>query len=125
MDPRRSERVTEAMRIELEEILNYELADPRIRGCAVTEVILSPDGRKAMVRLAARELAGEARESLEALARATGHIRHLLADRLDLFRVPEIQFEADADAGSAERVRSLLRRVRKGRARDRDDAPPQ
>lgn len=122
MDPRRSERVTEAMRIELEEILNYELADPRIRGCAVTEVILSPDGRKAMVRLATRELAGEAGQSMEALARATGHIRRLLADRLDLFRVPEIQFEPDVDAGSAERVRSLLRRVRKGRPRDRDDA---
>jgi ribosome-binding factor A len=51
MDPRRSERLSEALRSELEEILQYELTDPRIDVANVAEVLISPDGKHARVRL--------------------------------------------------------------------------
>ena len=47
MEPHRAERVAEALRSELEEILNYELDDPRMTPVTITEVILTSDGRKA------------------------------------------------------------------------------
>jgi ribosome-binding factor A len=43
MDTHRAERVSEAIREELGEIISYELSDPRIGDAVVTEVLVSPD----------------------------------------------------------------------------------
>ena len=51
MDPRRSERLSEALREELEELISYELTDPRIDVMGVAEVLITPDGKHARVRL--------------------------------------------------------------------------
>ena len=51
MDPRRSERISGMIREELEEILNYELDDPCVGAVIIEEVILSPDGKRALVRV--------------------------------------------------------------------------
>ena len=51
MDPHRNERVSEGLREELDELINYELTDPRVGPAAVSEVHVSPDFRRANVRL--------------------------------------------------------------------------
>ena len=51
MDIHRPERVSEALREELSEMIAYELSDPRIGEAVVTEVLVSPDMRHAQVRL--------------------------------------------------------------------------
>ena len=43
MEGHRAERVTEAIREELGEIIGYEMSDPRIGSATVTEVHVSPD----------------------------------------------------------------------------------
>ena len=93
MESRRSERVSEAIREELEEILNYELTDPRIGTVAVPEVVVASGGRRALVRVAIEGDAKTKKRSMDALEGARGHIRRLLAERVDLFRTPEIEFE--------------------------------
>ena len=50
MDSHRTERVSEALREELGEIIAYELSDPRIGDATVTEVLLSPDMRHAQMQ---------------------------------------------------------------------------
>ncbi len=118
MDQHRTQRVSEAIREELFEIVCYEMADPRIASVDITEVLLSPDLRHARVRL---HLASdeEARErTLEALEGARRYLRRELAERLRLYRVPELHFEADLETAADTRLESLLRRARKGRARD-------
>jgi ribosome-binding factor A len=47
MDARRSERVAEALREELEELITGELTDPRIEVTSVIEVLVAPDARTA------------------------------------------------------------------------------
>lgn len=118
MDPRRSERISGTIRDELEEILNYELEDPRIGAVVIEEVILSPDGKRALVRVTPRGDSAAQTESLEALERARRHIRHLLAERLDVFRMPDVSFEAALAPNAAVKVKQTLRRIRKGRPRD-------
>ncbi len=115
MDPRRSDRVAETIREELEEILNYELDDPRIGSVDVLEVVLRPDGRRAVARVA---FADPSAEALAALVGARGPIRRILAERVDLFRAPDLDFEAAIDPGSAPKMKGLLRRVRKGRPKE-------
>jgi ribosome-binding factor A len=117
MDPRRSERVAEALREELEELLGWEMSDPRIEVSGVAEVLISPDARTARVRLVLPGDQRAQRETLEALGRARGFIRRELSQRVDMFRLPDLQFEAALPGELGSRVPHLLKRVRRGRPR--------
>lgn len=118
MDARRSERIASAIRDELDEILNYELEDPRIGGVVIEEIILSPDGKKALARLTPEGDAKAQNEALEAINGASRHVRNLLAERLSIYRTPDVNFEAAVAPESAVKAASLMRRVRRGRPRD-------
>ncbi|MGH9668033.1 MAG: 30S ribosome-binding factor RbfA [Bryobacteraceae bacterium] len=118
MDPHRAERVSETLKEELEELIGYEMSDPRVARVAVTEVLLSPDFKLARVRLSLSEDPEERKQTLEALEGARHYLRHQLAGRVQIYRVPDLHFEADMPGDLASRARSLLKRVRKGRPRD-------
>ncbi len=121
MDPRRAERVSEALREELAELIGYELKDPRLIGVTVTEVHLTPDGRHARVLVLLPEKTEERGEALAALEHAGHYLRRAVATRLRLFRAPELHFEtADAEAGGG-RVEELLRRIQKQREKTGKD----
>lgn len=115
MDEKRIARVAEAIREELAEIIGFEMSDPRVRGLELSGVVVSHDGEHATVRLA---LSGDGREqkaALAALEGAAGFLRHELAARLDLRRVPALSFTADKHPDADERVEILLKRA--GRSR--------
>jgi len=118
MDNRRAGRVSEALREELGEMISYELSDPRIGDAVVTEVLVSPDMRHAQVRLhMGTDLAAQ-KDTILALEGARRFLRHQLAERLNLFRIPELHFEADVKLAINARMDHLLKRVRRGRPRD-------
>ena len=123
MESRHNERLAETLREELEEIINYELSDPRIGSATVTEVLLAPELRRAMVRLSLSGEAGVQRETLTALQGARRHVRGLLAARLALYRVPELHFEPDLPVELSSRAKHLLKRVRRGRPKDPESLP--
>lgn len=118
MDPRRNERVAESLRNELEEILNYELSDPRVSSVVVTEVLIAPDLKKAHVRLAVKGTPEEQLECLKAIENAKSYIRRLIAERVELYRNPDLYFDSDLPLELRGRENALLRRMRKGRPRD-------
>jgi ribosome-binding factor A len=118
MDPRRTERLSEALRFELDEILNYELDDPRMTSVAVTEVLLAADGKKAHVRLAIQGEALEQEECLKAIEKAKGYIRHLLVERIDMLRIPDLRFDCDLSPELRVKAEALLKRVRRGRPKE-------
>jgi len=118
MAAHRAERVSEALREELGELIGYELSDPRIGEATVTEVLVSPDMKHAQVRLHLASDASAQQETIQALDRARHFLRRQLAERLNLYRVPELHFEADVAASGTARVNQLLKRVRRGRPRD-------
>lgn len=117
MDTHRSKRVSEALREELGELIAYELTDPRIGDATVTEVLVSPDMRHAQIRLHLSPDVAAQRDTIKALDGARHFLRRQLAERLSLYRVPELHFEADV-ANGASRMEYLLKRVRRGRPRD-------
>ncbi|HEX4748282.1 MAG TPA: 30S ribosome-binding factor RbfA [Bryobacteraceae bacterium] len=119
MDSHRAQRISEALREELSELIAYELSDPRIHDAAVTEVLVSPDKRRAQVRLHFQEAAkDQQQETIAALDGARHFLRRQLAERLNLFRVPELHFEADVNSSENGRMENLLKRIRRGRPRD-------
>jgi ribosome-binding factor A len=113
----RSERISEALREELTELIGYELADPRVSSVTVTDVEVSPDKRHAFVRIGVAEGA-DAAEAIAALERAGQFLRREVAVRLELFRVPELHFEADIATELGGRMDHLLKRIKKGRPRE-------
>src|SRR5258708_36691672 len=116
----RVERIAETLRDELSEMIGYELADPRIGSATVTEVTISPDKRHAFVRIRMGPEV-DADETLAALGHASSYLRRELAKRIELYRTPELHFQADIASKLDGRLTHLLRRVKKGRTRDNQD----
>ncbi len=95
MDARRTERVAEALREELAEIIGYEMSDPRLAAVVVTGVAVSRDLRQARVSVIAGGGPIERQAALRALEGARHWIRREVAGRLRLWRIPEFHFQAD------------------------------
>jgi len=123
MDSHRTERLSEALREELAEMIAYELSDPRIGDVTVTEVLVSPDRKHAQVRLHLSDEDRKKQASIQALEGARHFLRRQIAHRLNLFRVPELHFEADVLSTEAGRMEHLLKRIRRGRPRDEEHPP--
>lgn len=116
MEEHRAQRVSEAVREELTELIGFEMDDPRVAGVSVTAAEVSSDMRHAHVKVAAEN--GGEKAALAALDHARNFLRHELAARLNLRRIPELHFAADSHPDADSRIEFLLRRAKRGKARD-------
>jgi ribosome-binding factor A len=116
MDEHRSRRVSEAVREELAEIIGFEMDDPRLADVSVTLVDVSPDMRHAHVKIAVET--GADKKALLGLEHAKNFLRHELAARLNLRRVPDLHFSIDSHPDADDRIDFLLRRAKRSRARE-------
>ena len=107
------ERLREALREEIETMVEGELADPRIGLATVTAVELAEGGRSARILVSVAGSDEECQSSLEGLAAAAGFIRHEVADRLHLRRAPEVFFQLDRSEKVGSRIDELLKRTKK------------
>lgn len=107
------ERLSEALREELETILEGELGDPRIGLASVSALHLAEDGRSAHVMVTVDGDDAEAESTLEGLNAAKAFVRRELADRLRLRRSPELFFQIDRSQKLESRVEELLGRAKK------------
>ena len=115
MDERRKIRMAEAIRDELAELIVYELADPRIQLTGITDVHLSPDGKRADILVHTTGTQSEQTETFEALGTAAGFLRKQLSLRLSLRHVPDLRFRPDSEAASGDRLEVLWKRAQKWR----------
>jgi ribosome-binding factor A len=107
------ERLGEALREEIETIVEGELGDPRIGLETVTGVEMAEDGRSARVLVVVHGTDEECQRSMEGLAAAAAFIRHEVADRLHLRRAPELLFILDRSEKFNARISDLLKRAKK------------
>ncbi len=108
----RTARLTEQIRVEVEEMVIGELKDPRIGSVNVTQLLLSPDLRHARVLVTVEGNDQEQQETLEGLASAAGYVSHEVGRRLQLRRAPEIVFVPDRGAEAELKVEELLRKLK-------------
>ncbi len=107
------ERLGEALREEIETILEGELSDPRIGLVNVSEVQLAADSRSARVLVVVNADDEQASRTMEGLHAATGYIRRELVRRLHLRRAPELIFQLDRSRQYEARIDELLQRTKK------------
>jgi ribosome-binding factor A len=110
---RRSERVAELIRHHVVMLLRA-LGDARLNELVVTGVKLSEDLGIASIYV--RSLVGDddpkrRKSLLAALERAKGRVRHGLAPRIELKKLPELRFFYDTGQDNAARVDELLREI--------------
>jgi ribosome-binding factor A len=107
------ERLGEALREEIETIVEGELGDPRIGLVNVTRVELAEDSRSARIMVVVEGDEAEAERTMQGLLAAVGYIRREIAERLHLRRAPELVFQLDRSETYQARVDELLKRTRK------------
>jgi ribosome-binding factor A len=116
-------RLSQAIREEIETILEGELGDPRIGLASVSSVLMADDARSARVMVTVAGNEAEAERTLEGLTAAKNYVRHELAERLRLRKPPELYFQIDRADQLEGRVDELLGREKK-RARKRAEPSP-
>jgi len=113
------ERLSGAIREEIETILEGELGDPRIGLASVSGVLMADDARSARVLVNVAGDDEEAERSLEGLEAAKNFVRHELAERLRLRKPPELFFQLDRSQQLESRVEELLERAKKRRPKEK------
>lgn len=108
---RRVDRVEEACKEELSEILQREIKDPRVGFVTITRVKLTADLRHARVYISIMGSDDEVRQSLEGLESARGYLRARLGEHLRLKYLPEIDFRHERIAQEALELERLLRQA--------------
>ena len=111
MSARRRRQVGDLLRDEISFIIQRGLKDPRIGFASITRVEVSADIRYATAYVSVFGTDEEQSESLVALNNAAGYIRHELAPKLTMRRVPVIRFKLDRSMEHAENVQRLLSEI--------------
>lgn len=115
-EPRRPDRVAEAIREGVATFLADGVKDPRIRGLVtVTAVEVTRDLRHATVFVSVMGDEAARKSTFVGLASVATHLRSVLGRALRLHSAPEIVFKADESIARATRIEQLLAQVRSER----------
>lgn len=114
----RPERVQEALRQEISMIIHHEIKDPRIGFLTVTRVELTKDLRYAKVYFSVLGEVKDKKNALHGLNSAKGYIKGLLADKIKLRFMPELDFRIDNTFEQISEIRDLLDKVKE---KEQDD----
>ncbi|MFZ2937753.1 MAG: 30S ribosome-binding factor RbfA [Candidatus Omnitrophota bacterium] len=108
----RFEKVAEAIKKEVSNIILHELKDPRRGFVTITQVELTPDMRSAKIFYSVLGKEEDYARTKNALASATGFIRSLIAQRLELRFAPEIIFKEDRSQEYSVRIQEILEEIK-------------
>lgn len=121
----RPARVAEQLRMDVADILQNDLKDPRLGMVTCTRVDLTNDLRHAKVYVSV--LGDNKDDSMRALESAAGYVRGKLARRLGLRVSPEIVFVFDPSVEYSIRLEGLIEenKLRSPEPESSDDGEPE
>ena len=113
----RALRVSEQVQRELAQMLSLEVRDPRVKGVTITQVEVTSDLSHAMVRYVHPEgYAGQVAADA-GFKSVNGFLRHGIAERLSIFKAPNLRFEYDKSFETGMRLTALIDTARADDAR--------
>jgi len=102
-------RIGDRFRKELSEMLvKDEIRDPRLSGINITAVKVDRELSYADIYVSAIEGVARSKEVLEGLENASGFIRKVLSQRIELRSFPRLRFHWDVTPEQADRIEQLL-----------------
>lgn len=125
---RRTERVASAIERALQDLLARGLNDPRVKGLVtVTKVRVSEDLAAAVVSVSVLPAEHET-VTLHGLRSAAAFIRRQIGDKVEIRKLPSLEFQLDRSIKREAEVLAALDRVRQEREEklsEAPDAPPE
>ena len=113
MQGRRVDRIEEQLRIEISEIVEREISDPRVHFVTMSRIKITPDLGQARVYISVLGTPEERKKALQGLKSAANFIKRSLAKRLHhLRRVPDLIFEYDEMIEKDMRLEQLLNQIK-------------
>lgn len=122
--PNRPQQLGELIKAEMSDLLRLEMRDPRVEMVSITDVEVTADLKVARIYFSRLGSDEERQATLAALRHATPYLRRLLAPRLSIRAVPELEFRLDSSMVYAERVLSLLNELPELKTPPADPATP-
>ena len=108
----RHQKVIAALKKEISSIVHDELKDARLGFVTIMRVDLTPDLRYARVYFSVLGEEKEQKATQEALESATPFIRRLIAQRIKLRFVPEINFKLDRSIEYSIKIEQEIDKIR-------------
>jgi ribosome-binding factor A len=108
---RRPERLAEALKEEIAEVVGFELKDPRVETVTVTDVEVSDDLRDAKVFVLIDGSEDEINAALKTLRKASVFVRQQVTMDLSLRHAPHLHFVRDTAEENAARIGTILQRL--------------
>lgn len=124
MTTRRTQRVGEAMREALGELIQRQVKDPRIGFVTITAVRVTPDLSRAHVYYTVLGDEREAKGTQAGLESATPFLRTEVGRRVRLKTLPELEFHLDDTPVRAQHVDSIIEEIHRQDAVDPLRLPP-
>lgn len=115
---RRKEKVQEAIRKEMSRIILEELHDPRIRFVTIIRAEITDDLRYAKIYYSVLGTENEEKDTVSAMKSASGFIRSMIAQRLNLRFAPEIMLKLDNSIKYSIEIEKTLESLRKEECRE-------
>ena len=117
---RRTEQVGDEIQRLLGEVIQNEVKDPRVGFVTVTGVTMTPDLQRANVRISIMGDDAQRKQTMRALERAKGFLRHRVGEEVPLRTVPQLVLHLDTSLDHALRIGDVLRDI----AAERERNPP-
>jgi ribosome-binding factor A len=111
MVTRRQRRVSALIMEALGELLQKEVADPRLDFVTITDVETSSDLRQAYIYVTFLGDPEKQQEGLSALKKAAGYLRRQLGQTVYLRYVPELSFRLDRSVEHGLRIDRILQDI--------------
>ncbi|MEA4908063.1 MAG: 30S ribosome-binding factor RbfA [Anaerolineaceae bacterium] len=108
----RLQRIADRIRQEFAEMLIREINDPRVSGISVTDVKVDRELAFADIYVSAVEGQEREKEVIQGLHSASGFIRRMLAERVELRTFPRLRFHWDLTPERADHIERLLSTLR-------------
>ncbi len=110
----RLRRIAERLRLELADLLERELSDPRLQMLSVTDVTVDRELSTANVWVSAILNEAGQKAALQALKGASGFLRRELARRVELRTMPQLKFHWDVSPERGDKISQLLDSLEEG-----------
>ncbi len=118
----RPERVAEQIRMDVAQILQNDMKDPRLALVTCTRVDLTRDLRYAKIYVSVLAEGSEQEQTLKALEGATRYVRRRLTERIGLRVSPEIRFIFDPSVEYGIRLEELIEKTKEQSPEEEDPA---
>lgn len=104
-------------------VVKGEIHDPRLAGISITDVSVDRELAYADIYISAVEGSSRSKEVLAGMESASGFIRRMLAERVDLRTFPRLRFHWDPTPERADRIEQLLYSLRQDQPAEQE--PPE